>query len=181
MHLARLHFLKRRRKLAEDFRRCDRNIVCAENQSHLRLQCGQPLHRLAIGHQIRFWPEKPNWPGIVCVPGKELPIGAIEQANGIGRMPRRSDYFDSSSTQVDAVTVMQPLRHVPSPRRVRRTIKACRKRPAYFSRSNLRLRVRLRALRVLSGELGVHAVHRIELPVVPNVVVVRVAVEHGHG
>ena len=98
-----------------------------------------------------------------------------------GVCPGRSDHFDSSSTQVDAVTVMQPFRRVPRPRRVRRTIKACRKRTAYLSRSNLRLRVCLRALRVLSGELGVHAVHRIELPVVANVVVVRVAVEHDHG
>src|SRR4051794_10785539 len=60
-------------------------------------------------------------------------------------------------------------------------VESARERPAKLIGSDLGLRIFPRAQRVFAGELCVHAVHVIELPVAADVIVMRMRVQHDDG
>ena len=89
-------------------------------------------------------------------------------------MPRHRDHLDVSPSQLDLLAVVNIFRDPPRPRSIRFRIKTFGQRSADLVGSNFGLRVFARAFRIRAGEVRIHSVNRVELPVASHVIVVRV-------
>src|SRR5215471_100805 len=92
-------------------------------------------------------------------------------------MSRGRDDFDNTTSKIDALAVMNVFRSLPWTCLVCLRVKLSRQRAADLVRSNFGLRVFARAARILSAEVRVHAVDRVELPVASDVIIVGMRIQ----
>src|SRR5262249_59321898 len=110
--------------------------------------------------------------------GKEKAVSCIQQHDGVRRMPGSGDHLQYAAIEIDLVAVVQRVGDMKRLGRVGLGIKAGRQFAADFLRSKFGLRVGRGAVSVLTSEVCVHAVDVGEAPVVSNVVVVGVRIDH---
>ena len=68
--------------------------MSAEDEFYLRREIGEPLHGCDVGVEICFRAEEPDGAGIVGVAGEEQAVGAVDQADGVGRVAGSRNDFE---------------------------------------------------------------------------------------
>jgi len=78
-YLTRAYRIKSGHQSREYRRRCDRNIVRAQNQFDLWHKRSQAANGRSVRIQISFRPEEPDGRGIISVAREEQAVGAIDE------------------------------------------------------------------------------------------------------
>src|SRR5581483_2316432 len=93
-------------------------------------------------------------------------------------MSGSGDYFKHTATQIDLIAIVEPMRDLKWHGGIGFGIKTSRQFAANLARRELRLRIFLRASGIGARELGIHAVDIVESPVVADVIVVCMRIDH---
>src|ERR1700687_1914138 len=158
----------------------DGDIAGSQNEFQFRREFGEALHGIDVGIEIGFRAKQPDRARVVSVAREEQSIGAIEQRDRVRRVTRSGNDFERAAAEIDLEAVVNRAGDFPGFCRVRFWIEPLWQIAAELAGSNFRLRIFARTFRIRPRELGVHAVNKSELPVAPDVIVVRVRVQNDH-
>ncbi len=153
----------------------------AEDYFHLRREIGEPLYGRDVSVEICFGAEEPDRAGIVGVAGEEQAVGAVDEADGVGRMAGCRNDFEGAAPEIDFEAVFNEERDVPWLGGVGFRVKTLWQIAADHSGRELFLGVVAGALCVLTREVCVHAVDKREKGIAADVIVVRVRVQDDDG
>jgi hypothetical protein len=162
-------------------RLCDRNVVCAENEIHLWGEGSETFDRLFVGTKIGFGAVEPDGCGIVGVSGEEQAIGTIDEGDGVGGVAGGGDDFDEASAQVDGVAIVDEFGDGPGFGAIGFGIEGFGEITADLARAGFCLCVCGGPFGVCAGEIGIHGIDGVELPVATDVVVVGVGIQNDDG
>ena len=109
--------------------------MLAQYSFYLRRKCGEARNRFRIRREVGFRAIKPNGGGVVGIAGEEQAVGAIQKADGVGRVTGRGEYLDGAAAEVDGVTVMDVLADGPRLGAIRFCVETSRKVAADFAGS----------------------------------------------
>jgi hypothetical protein len=152
-------------------RRRDGDIVRAQHCLHLRRNRSKALYGSAISIEVRFCAVQPDAARIVSVTCDEQSVLAIEEANGIRRMPRCRDDLERSPAEVDPVTVMPERREFPCPSGISPRIETLRHVATNLIGRHCGLHVFPRSTRADTRKVCIHAINGFELAVASHVIV----------
>ncbi len=71
-------------------------------------ECRQAFDRSPVSIEVRFWAKQKNRPRVKSVAGKKQTVLAIEQADGVGRVPGRREHQESAAAEVEYIAVVKP-------------------------------------------------------------------------
>src|SRR4029450_3367463 len=87
-HFPRLDLFQRCLETKENVRSCYREIVRWQEQMHVRHEFHQSTHRTRVDRKVSFGSEQVDRTRIVSVAHEEQTLLAVEEHDGIRRVPR---------------------------------------------------------------------------------------------
>jgi hypothetical protein len=125
--------------------------------------------------EIGFGAIEPDGGGIIGVAGEEKAC-TVKEANGIGSVAGSGDDLEFAATEIEDVAVLNVLRDGPGLGAIGFGVEILGKITADLAGGEFVLGVLSGAFSVLAGEVGIHGVDGVELPVAADVVVVSVRI-----
>ena len=131
-----------------------------------------------VKREIGFGAIEPDGRGVVGVAGEEKACGAVEEANGIGSVAGSGDDLEFAATEIENIAVLNIFGDGPGLGAIGFGVEILGKLATDLARGEFILGVLSGAFGILAGEIGVHRIDGVELPVAADVIVVSVRIEN---